>query len=69
MNLLNPELLILGGGLVNAGRVLIDSITEALQTYTMMGIVEDTEIRISKLGVDGSALGSALIAMDHVFLP
>jgi hypothetical protein len=35
----------------------------------MMGIVDDLELRVSRLGVDASALGSALFAMDHVFAP
>jgi predicted NBD/HSP70 family sugar kinase len=69
VNLLDPELLILGGGLVNAGSVLIDSIKESLKQYTMMGIIEDMQIEVSKLGVDSSALGSALIAMNHIFAP
>ncbi|MBN2551997.1 MAG: ROK family transcriptional regulator [Spirochaetales bacterium] len=69
VNLLDPQLLILGGGLVNAGSILIDSIKESLKQYTMMGIAEDIEIRVSKLGVDSSALGIALIAMDRIFCP
>jgi glucokinase len=69
VNLLNPSLIVLGGGLVNAGDVLLASARQALRCYTMMGIIDDLEIRLSKLGVDASALGSAIIAMDDVFAP
>ncbi|MBN1835334.1 MAG: ROK family protein [Spirochaetales bacterium] len=68
-NLLNPSLIVLGGGLMNAGKVLLDAVDEALRRCTMMGIIDDLELRVSRLGVDASALGSALIAMDHVFAP
>jgi glucokinase len=69
VNLLNPSLIVLGGGLVNAGRLLLDGVEEGLRCYTMMGIVDDATIRVSQLGVNASALGSALIAMDCVFAP
>jgi len=69
VNLLDPEVLILGGGLVNAGGVLVESIRQSLKQYTMMGISEDIEIRVSNLGVDSSALGIALMAMDRIFVP
>lgn len=69
VNLLNPSLVVLGGGLVGAGKPLLDSIAESLRINTMMGIIDDLQIRVSGLGVDGSALGSALIAMKHVFSP
>jgi predicted NBD/HSP70 family sugar kinase len=69
VNLLNPSLVILGGGLVGAGQPLLDSIAESLRVNTMMGIIDDLQVRVSGLGVDGSALGSALLAMEHVFSP
>jgi len=69
VNLLNPSLVVIGGGLASAGRVLLDGIQESLDRYTMMGIVDDLRIELSRLGPDGSALGSALLAMEHVFSP
>jgi hypothetical protein len=35
----------------------------------MMGIVDDLRVEVSRLGGDGSALGSALLAMEHVLSP
>ena len=69
VNLLNPSLVILGGGLTDAGKGFLGAIDESLRRYTMMGIVDDLRVEVSRLGGDGSALGSALLAMEHVFSP
>jgi hypothetical protein len=35
--------------------------------HCMRGIFEDVELRVSKLGIDGSALGSGILAAAEVF--
>ncbi len=60
--LLNPSVVVLGGGLVSAGRVLLDSVAEAAARSAMPGIREDMQLRVSQLGIDASARGMALIA-------
>lgn len=67
LNILNPSCVILGGGLMGAGKILLDSIEKSIKNYTMMGIIDDVEIKTSTLGIDGSALGCALLSMEHVF--
>ena len=67
INILNPKKIIIGGGLTGAGKPLFDSISKALQTHTMKEIIADLKLEQSDLGIDVSARGSALVAMEHVF--
>jgi len=69
VNLLNPSLVVIGGGLASAGSLLLDGLRESLARYTMMGIAEDLRLELSRLGPEASALGCALLAMEQVFGP
>jgi len=66
VNIINPSLLILGGGLIATNRILEECVTRALSAYCMREIFEDLELRVSKLGIIGSALGCGLIAASEV---
>ncbi len=67
VNILNPEKIIIGGGLTGMGKPLFNGITETLELHTMKEIMADLKLEQSDLGVDASARGSALVAMEHVF--
>jgi predicted NBD/HSP70 family sugar kinase len=67
VNLLNPSVVVLGGGLVAAGPTLTDALASSLARCTMPGIREDMRLELSELGDDGSARGMALIAAEGVF--
>jgi predicted NBD/HSP70 family sugar kinase len=66
-SILNPSAVILGGGLVGSNKVMIESIAGSLGRHTMAGIHRDMTLQVSNLGIDGSALGSATLAMNAVF--
>jgi predicted NBD/HSP70 family sugar kinase len=65
-NIVNPSLLILGGGLIGTTRIMEQSIAKALRANCMREIFEDMELRVSKLGIDGSALGCGILAAADV---
>jgi predicted NBD/HSP70 family sugar kinase len=65
VNVLNPSLLIIGGGLVGSGRIIEEAIAHALRAHCMREIFEDLELRVSKLGIDGSARGCGMLAAEH----
>jgi predicted NBD/HSP70 family sugar kinase len=67
VNILNPSLVFLGGGLITSNRIMEATITNALRNHTMPSIFEDLELRVSKLGIDGSALGSVCLATTSLF--
>jgi predicted NBD/HSP70 family sugar kinase len=66
VNLINPSLLILGGGLIGSNRIVEEAIARALRANCMREIFEDLELRVSKLGIDGSALGCGILAAADV---
>ena len=67
VNILNPSLVFLGGGLITSNRIMEAGITNALRNHTMPSIFEDLELRVSRLGIDGSALGSVCMATTDLF--
>lgn len=67
VNLINPSKVIIGGGLIGAGKMFIDEIQSSLIKNTMSGLLDDLEFTLSEAGVDGSAYGCAFLAMDHIF--
>jgi N-acetylglucosamine repressor len=69
VNILNPASVILGGGLITSNNLLVESIRASLHANAMPGIREELALEISTLGVDGSALGAAILATSPVFAP
>jgi len=69
VNIVNPSILILGGGLIGTNRIIEESVARSLAAHCMRGIFEDLELRVSKLGIDGSALGCSILAAAEVLGP
>ena len=69
VNILNPSTVIIGGGLISTGEILVENIIKSVKLNTMMGILDDIEIKFSQLDVNGSALGCGLLAMLPLFKP
>jgi N-acetylglucosamine repressor len=67
VNILNPASVILGGGLITSNPILVESIGAGLRANAMPGIRDELALEVSTLGVDGSALGAALLAARPVF--
>jgi predicted NBD/HSP70 family sugar kinase len=67
VNVLNPSRVVLGGGLISSNSLMEKSIAEALRAYSMREIFQDMDLKVSQLGIDGSALGSAFLAMTRIF--
>jgi N-acetylglucosamine repressor len=66
VNLLNPSAVILGGGLASSHPAFVETIQAGLRTHAMPGIRDDMELLVSRLGIDGSALGAVHAAADAV---
>ncbi len=64
VNLLNPDVFVLCGGLSTGwGDPLAEAIQEGLKATTFPGL-DETPIRISKLGTYAGAIGAARLALD-----
>jgi predicted NBD/HSP70 family sugar kinase len=68
INLLNPELIIIGGQLANAGGFLLDPLLHTARRLALSQLFTDVRIECSKLGPLSASLGAANIAVnDKIF--
>ena len=67
INLLNPELVIIGGMLSLTGDYILQPIRTAVRKYSLNLVNKDTGIVISKLGDNAGLIGSCLIARSRLF--
>ncbi|MFA9559388.1 ROK family glucokinase [Evansella sp. AB-rgal1] len=61
-NALNPETIVIGGGVSKAGDSLINSIKEYFNKYAIPKIAKETVIRTATLGNDAGVYGAAWLA-------
>jgi glucokinase len=65
-NLLDPEVIVLGGGLVDAGDVLLDPVRRSYGTLTLGGgHREPPPIEPARLGSSAGAIGAALVGAQR----
>jgi glucokinase len=63
INILNPQIVVLGGGVIDAlGDEMMAIIVETAEDYTMSGTHKDIEIVASKVGDDAGIIGGAVLA-------
>ena len=67
-NLLNPELVVLGGDLARAGELLLEPLRTAVDRYTLHG---SSPVRVvpSELGPRAHLTGALLLAREDTPLP
>lgn len=58
-NTLNPDKIVLGGGVSKAGAILIDPVKEYFAKFTFSAVRDSTEITIATLGNDAGVTGAA----------
>ncbi len=66
IQLFNPELVIIGGKMAEAGPFMNAPIQQAIYTYSNTDISNDTEIRFSTLGVKAGTMGAAAFAIGKM---
>ncbi|MGN6252155.1 MAG: ROK family transcriptional regulator [Marmoricola sp.] len=66
-NLLNPDVIVVGGDMARAGDLLLDSVRLGLRRHVLAGAAS-TPVRASELGDRASLLGAALLAIDSTDL-
>ncbi|MCM3586339.1 ROK family glucokinase [Mesobacillus maritimus] len=65
-NTLNPEKIVLGGGVSRAGSILLDAVTENFQRFSFPRVAKSTEISIAILGNDAGVIGSAWLVKNRI---
>lgn len=58
-NTLNPEKIVIGGGVSKAGKILINPLKEQFAQFTFKPVRESTEIIVATLGNDAGVIGAA----------
>ncbi|MFH0855271.1 MAG: ROK family protein [Candidatus Omnitrophota bacterium] len=67
VNLLNPEVVIIGGGLEEAGEEFLRKVTSTVKDWSFRESVEDLKIIYSQLRENAVAFGAASLVMQRVF--
>jgi predicted NBD/HSP70 family sugar kinase len=64
INLLNIERIVVGGEIMQAGRVVLDSIIRRAREISFTPSFNSTKIAAGELGLNASAVGAALLANE-----
>jgi len=62
--MLNPELVVLGGGLMALGDDYVNRIREEFHSHTHEMMVEDMDIKLAETGADAGLLGAASLILE-----
>jgi glucokinase len=66
-DLLNPEMVVIGGGLEEAGEDFLNRLNKTVKDWAFREVTEDLKIVYSQLRENAVALGAASIVMQRVF--
>jgi len=67
VNLFNPEVVIIGGGLEEAGEGFLNKVSLTVKDWAFREVTEDLKIAYSQLKENAVALGAASLVMQKVF--
>ncbi len=65
VNLLDPDMIILAGGLVNAGDILVEKIKHVSKVRQMKFAGRKVKIQVAQLGADATAVGAASLILKN----
>ncbi|HUG15069.1 MAG TPA: ROK family protein [Thermomicrobiales bacterium] len=65
INIFNPELIVIGGGLSEIGEPLLEPVRRAIATYAMPAIRQDARLVASTLGIKSGIIGSAALVFHE----
>ncbi|WP_141431594.1 ROK family glucokinase [Bacillus sp. 03113] len=63
-NTLNPDKIVIGGGVSKAGDILLSLVKENFHKYSFKSVAESTQISIATLGNDAGVIGAAWLAKN-----
>ncbi|EHO51180.1 glucokinase [Lentilactobacillus kisonensis DSM 19906 = JCM 15041] len=63
-NTLNPENIIIGGGVSNAGNTLLQPTTRYFQENAFPSVRDSTKLKLAQLGNDAGVIGAASLALQ-----
>lgn len=69
IHLLNPDRIVIGGGVSTASEFIMPSIKKSIQKRGLTQQVKDTEVVLAKLGSESTIKGAVAIVLDTLFHP
>lgn len=66
VNVLNPEIVVIGGGVAGAGDVLLDGVREALDRYALASHRRRLRVTFAALGPRAGLIGAGLMAWESI---
>jgi len=66
INLLNPDCIVIGGGVANAGAFLFKRVRQVIRERAMPVQARDAKIFKARLGIDAGVIGAALLVNKEV---
>jgi len=67
VNLLNPQVVVIGGGLEEAGEAFLNRVNSTVKEWAFREITEDLKIVYSQLRENAVALGAASLVTQKIF--
>jgi glucokinase len=67
-NTLNPEMIVLGGGVSRAGDILLDLVKANFSKYTFSAARDSTHLSLAILGNDAGVIGAAWLIKNKLYL-
>jgi glucokinase len=64
INFIDPEVVVLGGGVSKAGKFLLDAVREALPPRIFFKTLPYARVQLARLGNDAGIIGAAMLAKD-----
>lgn len=64
-NALNPEKIVIGGGVSKAGDILINNVNKYFQKYTFIRVRKSTTLKVATLGNDAGVYGAAWLVKSN----
>ena len=64
--ILNPEKILIGGGVSEAGEPLLDKITASFRANALPRVIDACEIKLAQLGNDAGIIGAAYLVKQNV---
>ena len=68
VNLMNPEMIIIGGSLSRLGELVLKPIREKMEESALVSTISKTQLKTSELGSKGIAIGATTLAIEQAFI-
>lgn len=65
-NALNPEKIVLGGGVSKAGEVLLNAVTNQFERFAFSAVRDSTKLTLATLGNDAGVIGAAWLIKNNL---